>query len=478
MALEVFEKLILADPNYKRSAGRRRVLLADAPAPPRVIDRETVCEKDYDVVTTGEPTEHVLQSLEGARLFIDVEWVRKDVDKLRAAVEGHAWPKMWTEWKRKNALPKDPHAEAAMLERWMSEHPALLRKAETGREAHQLIQKLFVSTHRTLKQEYGSLLGRLRQAESVLRQVDGASALVEVKTGYEKVRNRRFQARHFWPTEASVKKGLEQVVLPLEATRGWTDYEIEEPFKATTSPRGRWFSARAWEPDNHRIWNDDTGGTWEDDFAGPIRPLVGVDMSASMYQIAAVVTGDSAAEQYLRNTDLKPALFAGLREADHHRLGCPVTLISISRPLPLPPQDVGRLSAGYQVVSRARTMLRGEMPRRTGSNGAHESLGAGEMHHREQSADSFRPGPWISGPTKVVMAVDRVPSSCAPDGASDARCRQVAGLRDAAGDMCCVCAETRRSRFNLTLAVITRDASTRARGVLHCTIRPARVTST
>ena len=134
MALEVFEKLILADLNYKRPAGRRRVLLADAPTPPRVIDRETICEKDYDVVTIGEPTERVLQLLEG-RGCSSTWRMRKDVDTLRAAVEEHAWPKMWADWKRKNALPRAPHAEAAVLDRWMGEHPALPRKAETAREA-------------------------------------------------------------------------------------------------------------------------------------------------------------------------------------------------------------------------------------------------------------------------------------------------------------------------------------------------------
>jgi hypothetical protein len=41
--LEHFEKLILDDPDYK-------------PNPPRVIDRETIAEKNYDVVTIGEPT--------------------------------------------------------------------------------------------------------------------------------------------------------------------------------------------------------------------------------------------------------------------------------------------------------------------------------------------------------------------------------------------------------------------------------------
>jgi hypothetical protein len=274
-------------------------------------------------MSIGEPTERVLQVLEGARLFIDVERVRKDVDTLRAAIEAHAWPKMWADWKRDNALPKEPHAEAAMLERWMAEHPALLRKAETAREAHGLIQKKFVKNNRTLKKEYGSLLGRLKSVESVLNQIKDAGPMIEVKTGYEKVRNRRFQARHFWPTEASAKKGVEQEA----GTAGfelWGDFE--EPFIATTSPRGRWFVAKAYdhrELDSGGIyvreWRDEkTGEGWWDEFTGPTRPLVGVDMSASMYQIVAVVTGDGEAEQYLRDTDLKPALFAGLREVDHH----------------------------------------------------------------------------------------------------------------------------------------------------------------
>jgi hypothetical protein len=225
---------------------------------------------------------------------------------------------MWAGWKRENALPRDPIAEAGRLERWVSEHPAILRNVDTAREAYQRMQQLFVSAHRTMKKEYGSLLGRLKQAESVLDQVDGAGPLVEVKTGYEKIRNRRFQARHFWPTEASPKKGLEPLVLPLEATRGWTDYEMEEPFTAITSPRGRWFWVRALHPDEHFWYEDTKGGMWEDDFVGPMRPLVGVDISASMYQIIAVVTGDRETEQYLRDNDLKPAIMAALAKVDHH----------------------------------------------------------------------------------------------------------------------------------------------------------------
>jgi hypothetical protein len=314
--LEALEQLILADLNYKRPAGRRRVLLADAPTPTRLIDRETVCEADYDVVTIGEPTERVLQLLEGARLFLDVERVRKDVDTLWAAVDAHPWPKMWADWKQKNALPKDSYSAASLLERWIGEHPALLRKDETAREAHQLIQKKFILTHRALKKEYGSLLGRLRQTESVLREVEDAGRFAEIKTGYKKVRNRRFQPRHVWVSEASAKKGVEQA----PGTAGFELLgEYEEPFIATTSPRGRWFVAKAYNDDRVPEWTElKTGHAWVDEFTGPMRPLIGVDMSASMYQIVAVVTGDREAEQYLRDNDLKPAIMAALAQVDRH----------------------------------------------------------------------------------------------------------------------------------------------------------------
>jgi hypothetical protein len=49
--------------------------------------------------------------------------------------------------------------------RWMGEHPAPLRKADGARSA---------STHRPPKHQYGSLRGRLKQSESVLRQLENA----------------------------------------------------------------------------------------------------------------------------------------------------------------------------------------------------------------------------------------------------------------------------------------------------------------
>jgi hypothetical protein len=320
--LEHFEKLILADPQYKRPRGRNRVLRADAPTPRRVIDRETIAEKDHDVATIGEPTERVLQLLEGARLFVDVERLRRDVTALRGAVEGHSWPKIWAKWKRDNALPKDPHAEAALLERWMDAHPTLVGNADTSREAYKKVQQRFVLDNQRAKKEYSSLCGRLKQAESVLCQVENAGPFAELKTGYKKVRNRRFQPFHFWVSEASAKKGVEREA----GTAGFQVWgDPEEPLVATTSPRGRWFVAKAYDHQERegntvyvREWTDEKGETWVDEFTGPMRPLVGVDMSASMYQIVAVVTGDREAEQHLRDVDLKPALIAALQRVDDH----------------------------------------------------------------------------------------------------------------------------------------------------------------
>ncbi len=265
----------------------------------------------------------MLRLLEGAHLFIDVERLRQDVTALRAAVEGHSWPKLWANWKRDNALPKDPHAEAALLERWMDVHPTLVSNADTARDAYKKVQKQFVLGNQQAKKDYSSLYGRLKQAESVLRQGAPAGQFAEVKTGYKKVRNRRFQPLHFWVSEASAKKGVER-------QRGTAGFQLwgdpEEPLVATTSPRGRWFVAKAYdhqELDNGSIyvrqWTDkETGELWVDEFTGPLRPLIGVDMSASMYQIVAVITGDREAEQYLHDNDLKPAIMAAFTQVDRH----------------------------------------------------------------------------------------------------------------------------------------------------------------
>src|SRR5262249_20721201 len=68
-----------------------------------------------------------------------------------------------------------------------------------------------------------------------------------------------------------------------------------------------------------REWTDEkTGEVWFDEFTGPMRPLIGVDISASMYQIVAVVTGDRQGEQYLHDNDLKPAIMAALTQVDRH----------------------------------------------------------------------------------------------------------------------------------------------------------------
>jgi hypothetical protein len=92
----------------------------------------------------------------------------------------------------------------------MNAHPTLVSNADTAREAYKKVQKRFVLDNQQAKKDYSSLYGRLKQAESVLRQVENTGRFAEVKTGYKKVRNRRLQPLHFWVSEASAKKGVER----------------------------------------------------------------------------------------------------------------------------------------------------------------------------------------------------------------------------------------------------------------------------
>jgi hypothetical protein len=303
--LAQFESIIRKDREYRHAPARNRVLRADAPMPKRRIGKEIIGEREYDVMHVGAPTEKVLDVLERARLFVNVGEVRRSVDALTSALRVHPWPKMLAQWKMGNALPKQATAGQ--------------------KKAYQLAEKTFVKANRTAQKEYASLVGRRAQADAVFQQADAVKddrGLLEIKTGYSKTRNRRFQARHFWPAEVTVKRDNVTVELPPEETTAYTLYGMEGPFTAKASPRGLWFYARAvFDADSVKQWfNENTGEPWHDDFDGPVRPLVGVDAASSMYQIVSVVLGWRDAEVFLRDNDMKTAIMAALREVDRRGL--------------------------------------------------------------------------------------------------------------------------------------------------------------
>jgi len=299
--LSEFDTIIHKDTDHRRPRPRNRILRADSRMPRREISKVTIGERDYDVMEIGEPTKQVLDILEEARVFVNVAEVRALVESLESEISKHPWPKMFEKWKQDNPLLKNATA--------------------TQRQAYEGAKKRFISTNTALKREYASLRGRHAQDREVLRQADAVkdeNGLLEIKTPYMKTRNRRFQPRRFWPSEVTSKKGVTSVEWPNDMML-W-DSE-NGPFIAKASPRGLWFYVRPHYPDGHREWaNLKTGQPWIDDFDGPLRPLIGVDVSSSMYQIVSVVLGWRDAELFLREHDLKPAIMAALRQVDQHGL--------------------------------------------------------------------------------------------------------------------------------------------------------------
>jgi hypothetical protein len=146
----------------------------------------------------GEPTKEVIEILQSTRLFLDAAEVAKDVDRLRALLRVHEYPKRkadwWSTWTGKDRNTPEYKKDRAA----------------------------FLAHFKELHDEYNSLLGRLRQAEAVARQIDERSDKIdehghlEIKTAYYKTRNRRFQPCHLWPTELSSKEDAEQAVVPDE----------------------------------------------------------------------------------------------------------------------------------------------------------------------------------------------------------------------------------------------------------------------
>jgi hypothetical protein len=306
------------------SAGRNRILLADAPMPPLKVANWTVAERDYDRMNIGDPTKEVIEILQSTRLFLAVGEVFKDVKRLRALVRAHEYPKRKADFE------------------------ATWDKKDRNAPEYKKDKKDFRRHFNQLRAEYTSLLGRLQQAEAIERQVNAHADKVdeyghlEIKTAYYKTRNRRFQPRNLWPTEVSSKEDAERAVIP-DAEVFWSDVENEEfplpnadvtefffdefrkkygdaaerhdntivvrhrpdKFTATTSPRGRWFRVRAqYEAD--RWWKTiEPDGYWQDDYPGPRRPLAGLDASASMFHLVAVALGWDDAERLLENNDFK-----------------------------------------------------------------------------------------------------------------------------------------------------------------------------
>src|SRR5262249_28056410 len=130
---------------------------------------------------------------------------------------------------------------------------------------------------------------------------------IAVRSAFYKLVNRRYQSAHFWPSEISGK----DVIAEWEPAPERPPNGAGEPRRfygsgqtTTTSRRGRFFAVAATGLED----TFDEEYYFTDDFAGDKRPLVGVDVSASQFQILAVFLGIEELEAQLKERALKEVL--------------------------------------------------------------------------------------------------------------------------------------------------------------------------
>jgi hypothetical protein len=293
-------------------ASRARVLPASAPTPKVRVTRQVIAGTDYEVMRLGAASRAVIDVLQGARLLVDTVEAIKYERELDAAMKAHPWPSTYRE-----------HVGPLR---------ARLKAKEITREDFQLAVGIFMGAHLPMKKEYASLAGRHIQARALVHEIatsDAETVEIEgrrylgIKTGYTRLRNRRFGPTHLWASEFPAKADHD-VALDIAKTfyADWADEWELDTVKVATSPRGRIFKVHSHEPDGElRAWDvyDDDGKitdkVWADDFVGLVRPLYGRDASGSMYGLIAVLLGWRDAEDFLLTHDFKGVFVAGIDEA-------------------------------------------------------------------------------------------------------------------------------------------------------------------
>jgi hypothetical protein len=302
-----YRQIINADKEYRRGSKHPRLLLADESdeSIPSGVDRgvedglddewahKVAAEWAYNVPKPGRRSTKVIQRLEAARLYLHVPTFLKDVDELEKTVKQQhdnikaEYAKLRTKRKRKSS-----------------------RKSPLSPSRRKTIAILW--------QKYHAAHGPFMQLKDVRNQLQTIAAdggpddggFVQIRSGFYKLSNRRYQAKNFWPTEVTgrdyrsdlvaVAQSGGQITVDADGTQ-WRDAG-HPALSSVTSRRGRWF--RVAETGLENAYADKYD--WLDpDWAGDRRPLVGVDVSASQIQLLAVFLGLQDLERDLAQQSFK-----------------------------------------------------------------------------------------------------------------------------------------------------------------------------
>ncbi len=303
--LPAYEQLILADPIYRRSNQFPRLLLANDELSPRSVAREVVGEWAYNIAEPGPRSVDLIRRLEATRLLVHVPSLVADVDALEARRD-ELDVQLWDEYKvdvtKSSLKPRGRNKRSAR--QWAMKH----------------IKISAIPTIKDLVDEYDSINGQFLQVEEVREQLKALDAAgqstdhcVEIKSGFYKLHNRRYQHVNFWAAEVTKEDVRQEMIAEAIAGGTVTIDENGRRWRELGSPavwerssrRGRWFrvAATGLEFEDRYVEQG-----FADDYAGPRRPLVGFDVSSSQVQILAVFCGLDALEKQLRQEHLKITL--------------------------------------------------------------------------------------------------------------------------------------------------------------------------
>jgi hypothetical protein len=260
---------------YPGPRDRLRVLPAGNPTPPVETYREIIAETEYDVMHVGDRTRAVLSEMSKVELFLNVPLMRELTRDLEEQYAAHPWQ--------------------ATAQAWKDAHPWYNPQIEAHRE--QLAA--FYAQNQALVNDYRSLEGRYRQMASELREVLKYQAEFEpdgdarIRTGWFVGRNRRLYPTHFWITSSSSKEND-----PIDLGGTWDLFE-----SLRNSNRGLLFRTHASGLDEENGRETDESGRRFAHASVEKRPLRGVDMRSSIFQMWAIFAAHRDVERMLSRPD-------------------------------------------------------------------------------------------------------------------------------------------------------------------------------
>jgi len=241
--LAEFERLVRDDPSYRPTERGWRLLPADDPLPPREPRAEICAERAYNVVQLGPASERMLTLQAETRLLFNAAAFEDDyrryahnAKKIRDCL-----------WERFEVDADAPGVAVTRAGRYSaSERQEQVLRVDVRLRAGVKCLVAAYDDARRYTATFASVHERVQKTDA---------ECIPIKTGMYRVKNRRYQPTHFWPSAVSGNPDED------------SDAAVDE--RVNASQRSRWFG---WPPDGQ-------------------EPLVGRDISGSQTQILALLLG-------------------------------------------------------------------------------------------------------------------------------------------------------------------------------------------